>query len=96
MNPHSVSQAVKFINSTKESSQDCVNAYRLMEEFHRISLTFDASLHNLAMVETLNPSVYRDCVRMPHLDLRCLWIYPSVATRKCSAQIAIMPCRGQN
>ena len=67
MNPHSVSQGVKFINDPKESSQDCVDAYHLMEEFYCISLTFKPPLLvcDLAMAETLNATVYWDQVCVP-------------------------------
>ena len=92
MNPHSVSQGVKFINNAKGPSQDHVDAYCLIEEFHHISLAFNPSLCDLAMMEILKTTIYQDLIHVPFPNLQQLWENVSICcNEEHSAPTAIMP-----
>lgn len=68
MNPHEVTQGVRFINDSKELPIDHVEAYRLVAEFHRIAGGFVPELRDLAMQEILKDEVYLHKVRRPHAN----------------------------
>ena len=73
MNPHSIARAVRFVQTSKETDQDRVEGFKLLEEFQRISLCFHPSLRDLAMVEILKPDVFGDRTRRPLAGAHRLW-----------------------
>ncbi|KAF8233173.1 hypothetical protein L208DRAFT_1268243, partial [Tricholoma matsutake] len=82
MNPYEVSQGVHFINDTKESSVDRVEAYRLLSEFHCIAGGFVPELRDLAMQEILNNDVYLHKVYKPCPIINsCGKTSPSIGTK---------------
>jgi hypothetical protein len=73
MNPYSIAKAVHFIRNTKESDQDRVEGFKLLEEFRRVTCCFHPSLCDLAMLEILKPEVYNCQIRRPLPGSRQLW-----------------------
>jgi hypothetical protein len=73
MNPYEVTRGVRFINDSKESAVDRVEAYRLLAEFHRIAGGFVPELRDLAMQEILKDESYTHKVKRPHPNNHHLW-----------------------
>lgn len=73
MNPQEVKQGVNFINDMKESAIDCVKAYKLLAEFHRVVGGFIPELWDLAMNEILKDDVYLHKVYKPCPNNHQLW-----------------------
>ena len=73
MNPHEVKHAVCFVNDTSKVRIDRVEAYQLLEEFHRSAGSFVLDLCDLLMKEILKPDMYTNKVSKPWPKDRQLW-----------------------
>jgi len=73
MNPHEVKRGIRLVNDRSELSLDRVDAYRLLEEFHRIASRFIPALRDRAMHGILEDDGYVKQVSRPFPGDRGLW-----------------------